>query len=115
MVLRVSSYPLSLRLRFALSRDIQAGCLTWPRTGQVIAPLLIIQRVANRSALTSNTIATGHIESFHVGSRWESAGGNLTLPRGSSVSSVDNCTKNTNELGDHAVETKLDLHKGNEA
>ena len=47
----------------------------------MIAPLLIVQRVANRSApLTSNTIVTGNISSFHTSSRGESAGGNRTLP-----------------------------------
>ena len=31
--------------------------------GKVIAPLLIIQRVANKSALTKNTIVSGHLSS----------------------------------------------------
>jgi len=43
--------------------------------GQVIAPLLIIQRVANQSALTSSTIVSGHVNSLHVRSRGVSTGG----------------------------------------
>ena len=34
--------------------------------GQVIASLLIIQRVANRSALTSHAVTTGHASWFNV-------------------------------------------------
>lgn len=112
MELRVSSYLPSLRLRFAVSRNICMGCLTWLRIGQVIAPLLIIQRVANRSALTSDTIVTGHIISFHDRGRGESVGG---LPHVPSVSSADNGTKNAAELGDHRVEAKIDLHQRGEA
>lgn len=52
--------------------------------GQVIAPLLLVQRVANHRALTSNTIASGgRIDSFHVRSRRESTGGSRVIPSGS--------------------------------
>jgi len=50
--------------------------------GQVIAPLLIIQRVANRIALTSDTIVSGNIGSFRARSRGESTGGSYALPGG---------------------------------
>ena len=47
---------------------------------QVIAPFLIILRVANRTALTSNTIASGNIGSIQFNSHGESTGDNGTLP-----------------------------------
>ena len=56
--------------------------------GQVIASLLIIQRVANRSALTSSTIAPGSISSFKVRSRGESTVGGGTLPDVHQMSSM---------------------------
>ena len=31
------------------------------RIGQVVAPLLTFQRVANKSVLESNTVASGHL------------------------------------------------------
>ena len=51
--------------------------------GQVIAPLLIVQRVANRNALTSNTIVSGGTSSFRVRSRHEPTGGSYAFPGGS--------------------------------
>ena len=66
--------------------------------GQVIAPLLIIQRVANRSALTSNTIFTAQIDSFRARSRGESAGGSRDIPSGYPMRSADSHGKNTGEL-----------------
>lgn len=81
----------------------------------MIAPLLIIQRVANRSALTSNTIVTGHIDSFRDMGREESTGGNPGFPRVLSVSSADNSIKNAGELGNQGDETKTNLHWGSEA
>ena len=81
----------------------------------MIAPLLIIQRVANRSALTSDTIVTGHIISFHDMSQGESTSNHLALPRAPSVNSADNSAKNAGEIGDHGVEIKLNFHRGNEA
>ena len=72
----------------------------------MIAALLIIQRVANRSALTSDTIVTGNISSFQIGSRGESVGDNHAVyPMGS----ADNYGKNTSELG-IVVETEIGLH-----
>ena len=58
--------------------------------GQVIAPLLIIQRVANRSALTSNIIVSGGADSIHFRSRGVSTGGSCALPGVYTTYSADN-------------------------
>ena len=75
----------------------------------MIAPLLVIQRIANKSALTSNTIASGHLSSFKARSRADVTGGGGTLPSGDDypVSSVD---EPAGELGAGA-ETTIDLHR----
>src|ERR1700753_1381229 len=44
---------------------------------QVIGPFLIILRVANRRAVTSETIASGDIGSFHVDRRRSMSGDNI--------------------------------------
>jgi len=76
----------------------------------VIAPLLIIKRVANRSALTGDIIVTGTINSLKFGSG--GSGSDDTLPGGSFVSSVDSCSKNSGELGvGVGVEATIDLHR----
>ena len=54
---------------------------------QVIAPLLIINRVANRSALTSDTI-TGQISSFRVRSQGELTDSSVLPTSGDPVRSV---------------------------
>ena len=83
-------------------------CFPWPLSpdllsnvaiGQVIAPLLIIQRVANQSALTSNTIVTAQIDSFRTRTRGESARGSRDLPGGYyPTRSMDNHGESTGEL-----------------
>jgi hypothetical protein len=45
--------------------------------GQVIAPFLVILRVANRTTVTSDTVASG---SLHFGSGGQSTGDDRTLP-----------------------------------
>ena len=50
---------------FSRDHDLRAGCLMQQGIVQVIAPLLIIQRVANQSALTSHIITTAHASSFN--------------------------------------------------
>jgi len=77
---------------------------------QVIAPLLIIQRVANQNALTSNTITSGNTGSFNMRSRGKSTGSNGTLPSGYRMSSVDKYGNNSGELG-VGVETTIDLRR----
>ena len=59
-------------IQVCASRDLdpRADRLKLWRVGQVIAPLLIIERVANRSALTSDHI-TGRISSLRVKSQGE--------------------------------------------
>jgi hypothetical protein len=47
---------------------------------QVIAPFLIILRVANRSALTSDTITSGKVGSLHFKSEGKSTSDNGILP-----------------------------------
>lgn len=47
---------------------------------QVIAPFLIILRVSNRSALTSDTIISGNVGSMQFEGEGESTSGNGTLP-----------------------------------
>ena len=44
----------------------------------MIAPLLIVQRVANQSAVTSHTITTGRASSFNVRKQGEPIGGDGT-------------------------------------
>lgn len=67
---------------------------------QVIAPFLIILRVANRRALTSEAIATGNMSSIHFGNRGvESASGDGTLPGGHPASSTDVYGKTPGEPG----------------
>jgi len=66
-----SSTRSSLRLRFVLLHNhCPRTCqLMRERIDQAIAPLLIVQRVANKRALTSDTIVTGHAISFNVETR----------------------------------------------
>jgi len=65
---------------------------------QVIAPLLIIQRVANKSALTSDTL-TGTIGSSGARTRWEFMGGSRVYPDDYSMGPVDERGTNPGELG----------------
>ena len=60
-----------------------ATCLT--DCGQVIAPFLIILRVANRTALTSGAVTSGNVGSIH----FRSGGGSTDGPMGSSGETSD--------------------------
>jgi len=51
-----------------------ASCLMQRWIGQVIAPLLIIQRVANGSALTSHAVTAGYTSLFDVRGEGEPMG-----------------------------------------
>ena len=77
---------------------------------QVIAPLLIIQRVANKSALTSNTITSGRNSTFKARSRGRSMGGSGTLSSGDSMSSVDDGRTSSCEF-EVGIETTNDFHQ----
>lgn len=80
----------------------------------MIAALLIVQRVANRSALTSDTIVTGGISSFHFRSRGEPTRGSRTLSIEYPMVSVDNYEKDTGGPGIQGVETTSDFRKDSE-
>ena len=69
------------------------------RIGQAIAPLLIIQRVAKKSALTGHCVVTGHTILFDVGSRGESTGSNGTPSGRYHIGSVDKHGDKSGELG----------------
>ena len=77
----------------------------------MIAALLILKRVANRSALTGSIVITGTISSLKFRSGGVSTGGS-PLPSGSSVSSVDtnSCEKGSGVLG-VGVGATVDLHQ----
>ena len=68
------------------------------RSYQVIAPLLVILRVANKSALTSNTIASGRIGEFKARSRVEPTGDGGAISCGDHVNSADEGGMNSGEL-----------------
>ena len=77
----------------------------------MIAPLLIIKRVANRSALTSETIVTGNIGSFHARTR-ELTGGSDIPSRVYPVGLADEHEKVSGELGvGVGMETTIDFHR----
>lgn len=79
---------------------------------QVVAPLLIIRRVANQSALTGSTVSVGPIGSFRVRSRGGSTGGSSTLPDGGATSSVDGYEMNPDKPGVVIVaKTTADPHQ----
>ena len=94
---------------FLRPRYLKAGGLMRRWIGQVIAPLLIIQRVANKSALTSNTIASRHLSSFRARSRGMSTGGNVNLSGGDPTSPVNNLGVGSGDLG-VGDETTTDYH-----
>jgi len=68
---------------------------------QVIAPLLIIRRVADQSALTSNSVATGHPGSFNFKSQGRITSGSGTL-RGYPMHPSDLSAKSSHEHGNEA-------------
>ena len=95
---------------FLRPRYYKTGGLMRRRIGQVIAPLLIIQRVANKRGFTSNTITSRHLmSSFKIRSRGMSTGGNVTLPGRNPISSLDERGVNFGELGD-GDETTTDFY-----
>ena len=73
----------------------------------MIAPLLIIQRVADQSALTSTTIASRSTASLNIGSsRGKTTNGSGTLAGGYAM---DKYGKGSGDLA-VGVETTVDLH-----
>ena len=67
------------------------------RNEQVIAPFLIILRVANRNAVTSATAVSGSVSSIHFRSREKLTDG-VSLPGRDFVSSMDTSGNDLNEL-----------------
>jgi hypothetical protein len=71
---------------------------------QVIAPFLIVLRVANRTALTGEAIASGNIGSIHFMSQEKSTDGGASFPDGDPVSSVNTSGEDPGELGVVVIE-----------
>jgi len=81
----------------------------------VIAPLLIIQRVANKSAVTGSTVVSENIGSFRVRSRGESRGGGGATPGGYPTSSVNKYGEISGELRVGVkTEATIDSHRSSE-
>ena len=84
------------------------GHLTRRGIGQAIAPLLIIQRVANKSAVTNDVIAPGTMSSFRARTRGESTSDNAALPGVNPISSVG---ERRTDAGEFGIVTVIDLHR----
>ena len=99
------------QVRDSSDRDLRTGsCLTLRRLEQVIAPLLVIQRVANKSALTSNTVASARVSEFEARAGGGSAGDSDIITSGYHMSSVGGRGVDSSELG-VTVETMMDFHQ----
>ena len=79
--------------------------------GQVIAPLLVIQRVADKSALTGNIVVSAHLSEFKARDGGQLTAGSADLPSGDPTFSADGNRKNSGELGAE-VESTIDFHRG---
>ena len=77
--------------------------------GQVIAPLLIILRVADHSALTKDSTVSETVGSIHFRSRGALTGGAGTLSEGDPMSSTGTYVENRGELS-AGTETMIDSH-----
>ena len=91
-------------------RSLRISCLTRQWIGQVIAPLLIIKRVADRNTLIGNAVATGNTSSFKIGSQRESKGSGGSLPSDYPMDPVGKFGEGSGELGIR-VETAIDFHR----
>ena len=76
--------------------------------GQVIAPLLVIQRVADKSALTGDIVVSAHLSEFKARDGGQLTAGSADLPSGDPTFSADG---NSGELGAE-VESTIDFHRG---
>ena len=77
--------------------------------GQVIAPFLVILRVANRKALTSETILSGTAGSIQFNPQMKPSAGNGTLADRYPTSSMDTYGETPGEL-EVGAEITIDLH-----
>ena len=91
-------------------RDLLTDCLTWRRIEQVIAPLLIIRRVANKSALTRDTVVSGRTSSLKFWTQGKSTGGSSSLSDGPTIA-ADEYGMNSGE-SKIEVESAIDFHQG---
>jgi len=82
--------------------------LTRRRGVQVIAPLLIVQRVASKTALTSNTDMIGNISSFKARDPAELTGGSVSLDNKDPNGSVVERGTNSDEF---SVDTLIGIHR----
>ena len=72
--------------------------------------MFVIHRVANKSALTSKSLVSGHMSTFEARSRGELTDGSGDVPGGGSTNSVDERGMNSGEPG-VGVETTNDSHR----
>ena len=70
------------QVRAFYNPDIWTGCSMQRWIKQVTAALLIVLRVANKSALMSNTVVSGHVGSFELETRRKLPCGSDTLQIG---------------------------------
>ena len=94
------------QVRISCDPDFRTGYLMYRLIGQAIAPLLIIQRVANKRALTKNSVAPGSTCKLKTGSQGESTGGSHSLPGRHSMGFVGEQGASANEFG---VDTVIDI------
>ena len=71
--------------------------MTWIR--QVLAPLSIIHRVANKSASTSKSLVSGHLSTFKARSRGKFTDGSGDVPGEDSMSPINESGTNSGEPG----------------
>jgi len=80
---------------------------------QVIAPFLIIVRLANHTALTNNILISGQPPVVNIKNQEKSIPGGAVFLPGGGVRSIDSHGRNPGELGVGFVAT-IDLHKDSE-
>ena len=80
-------------------------------TGQVIAPFLIIRRVANKSAFTRDTVVSGRTGSLKFWKRGNLTGCSGPHPSGDPTVSVDEYEMNSSKLTVGA-ESMIDFDQG---
>ena len=104
-------------LRSALIAKSVAVFVSFPEVSsdrddeQVITPLLIILRVANRKALTRDAIVSGNVSALHFGSEGKSTDGDFTLSDGnhavSSIGVIEVAPEELSAGGDITIEEPL--------
>ena len=77
----------------------------------MIAPLLVVRRVADSSALTNNTAVPTNVSEFNAGSHGRSTDGSGTLHDEVPMTSTDECGKTSGERGVEIEMTAIDFHR----